>query len=237
MRMTYLISVSVAALIAASGCALAQGTNTQSAPVGKEAPAATKNAPVEKIAPTMNRTEAPDTKANAVNKMGQAEPKSPADIVAPKRAEGDVKRDDTKAKATENKATESKPDMKPNDKAASEMNADKSKAEMKGNPKAASDVKAGGTIGQAAAGSKQLTTEQRATIHTVVKEQKVQPATNVNFAITVGTVVPRTVTFRPVPTEFVTINSGWRGFEYFLVGDRIVIVNPRTLEIVAVVEA
>ena len=238
MRKTFLISVSAAALIAASGCAFAQGPNTQSAPTSQSAQGSTQNGPAEKVAPTMNRSETPDAKAKVEGKMsGQAEQKGPADLAAPKRAEGDVKRDDTKAKAMENKATENKPDMKSNDKAASEMNADKSKAEMKGSPKAASDTKAGVTTGQAAAGSKQLTVEQRATIHTVVREQKVQPATNVNFAITVGTAVPRTMKFYPVPAEFVTINREWRGFEYFLVGDRIVIVNPRTLEIVAVVEA
>jgi Protein of unknown function (DUF1236) len=238
MRKTFLISVSAAALIAASGCAFAQGPNTQSAPANQSAQGSPQNVPAEKIAPTMNRSETPDAKAKVEGKtIGQVEQRGPRDLAAPKHAEGDVKKDDTKAKATENKATENKPDMKPNDKAASEMNADKSKADMKGNPKAASDVKAGATTGQAAAGSKPLTVEQRGTIHTVVKEQRVLPAANVNFAITVGTVVPRTVTFRPVPSEFVTINSAWRGFEYFLVGDRIVIVNPRTLEIVAVVEA
>lgn len=239
MRKTLLISVSAAALIAASGCAFAQGPNSQSAPTSQSGQGSTQNVPAEKVAPTMNRTEAPDAKAKVEGKtIGQAEQKSPADLAGPKRAEGDVKKDDAKAKAMENKATENKPELKPNDKAASEKNADKSKADMKGNPKAASDVKAGGvTTGQAAAGSKQLTVEQRATIHTVVREQRVQPATNVNFAITVGTVVPRSVKFYPVPAEFVTIDREWRGFEYFLVGDRVVIVNPRTLEIVAVVEA
>jgi len=236
MRKTFLISVSAAALIAASGCALAQGPNTQSAPIGQSAQGSPQNVPAEKIAPTMNRSET-DTKAKVGGKTtGQAEQKSPGDLAAPKRAEGDVKKDD-KAKATEKMVIDNKPDMKPNNKAASELNADKSKAEMKGNPKAAGDVKAGATTGQAAAGSKQLTVDQRATIRTVVKEQKVQPATNVNFAITVGTVVPRNIKFYPVPAEFVTIEREWRGFEYFLVGDRIVIVNPRTLEIVAVVEA
>lgn len=238
MRKTFLISVSAAALIAASGCAFAQGPNTQSAPTSQGAQGSTQNVPAEKIAPTMNRSETPDAKAKVEGRtIGRAEQKGPADLAVPKHAEGDVKKNDAKAKATENKAMEGKPELKPNDKAASEMNADKSKAEMKGNPKAASDVKAGVTTGQAAAGSKQLTVEQRTTIRTVVKEQKVQPATNVNFAVTVGTVVPRTMKFYPVPAEFVTIDREWRGFEYFLVGDRIVIVNPRTLEIVAVVEA
>jgi hypothetical protein len=40
-----------------------------------------------------------------------------------------------------------------------------------------------------------------------------------------------------VPTTIVAIEPTWRGFEYFLVGDEIVIVDPRTLEIVAVIPA
>jgi hypothetical protein len=228
-RKTLLFSASAIALITASGCALAQTPAAQSAPTSQNAQGSPQNAPAEKIAPRMNRSETSDTKAKVEGKtVGQAAPKGPADVAVPKHAEGDVKKD---------KATENKPDMKPNDKAASEMNADKSKGDMMSKSKDASDVKAGTTTGQAAAGSKQLTSEQRATIHTVVREQKVQPAANVNFAISVGALVPRTVTFRPVTTEFVTVNPAWRGFEYFLVGDRIVIVNPRTLEIVAVVEA
>ena len=229
MRKTLLVSASAIALITASGCALAQTPTAPSAPNSQNAQSLPQSGPAEKIAPTMNRSDAPDAKAKVEGKtVGQAEQKGGAGAAVPKHAESDVKKD---------KATENKPDMKPNDKAGSEMNADKSKADTMSKSKDASDVKAGATIGQAAAGSKQLTTEQRTTIHTVVKEQKVQPATNVNFAISVGTIVPRTVTFRPVTTEFVTVNPAWRGFEYFLVGDRIVIVNPRTLEIVAVVEA
>jgi len=265
MTKTFLLSVSAAALIAAGGCAFAQGSSNQPSPspAGQSAPAATNSAPAEKIAPTMHRTEAPDTKPNAVNKVGQAEPKAPADVAVPKRAEGDVKKDDTKpnavnkvgqaepkapadvaapkrtesdvkkddtkSKAMENKGAQNKPDMKTNDKAASEINADKSKA--------ASDVKAGVTTGQAAAPVMQLTVEQRATMRTVIREQKVQAPSSVNFSLSVGTIVPRSMTFYPVPAEFITINRDWRGFEYFLIGDQIVIVNPRTHEIVAVVQA
>jgi hypothetical protein len=35
----------------------------------------------------------------------------------------------------------------------------------------------------------------------------------------------------------VEIEPEWRGFEYFLVGDEIVVVDPATLEIVAVLPA
>jgi hypothetical protein len=40
-----------------------------------------------------------------------------------------------------------------------------------------------------------------------------------------------------VPTELVTIYPSWRGYDYFLVGDQIIVVNPRTHDIVAVLDA
>jgi hypothetical protein len=75
------------------------------------------------------------------------------------------------------------------------------------------------TTGQAAAGGK-LSSEQRTKITTVIKSQHVQPVTNVNFAISVGTRVPRNVGFHPLPMEIVTIYPEWRGFEFFLVNTR-----------------
>jgi hypothetical protein len=39
-----------------------------------------------------------------------------------------------------------------------------------------------------------------------------------------------------LPVEIVSIYPNWRGYEMFLVGDQIVVVNPRTLEIVAVLD-
>ena len=53
---------------------------------------------------------------------------------------------------------------------------------------------------------------------------------------TTGVRVPRTVSFHPLPPDVVTIYPEWRGYEYFLVNDRIVVVDPRTLEIVDVID-
>ena len=92
------------------------------------------------------------------------------------------------------------------------------------------------TVGQAGAGAK-LSTEQRTKITTVIRDQHVAPVNNVNFSISVGTRVPRDVSFHPLPAEVVTIYPEWRGYEFFLVRDQIVVVDPRTLEIVAVLEA
>ncbi len=94
----------------------------------------------------------------------------------------------------------------------------------------------GKTVGQAGAGAK-LSTEQRTKITTVIKQQRVAPVTNVNFSISVGTRVPRDVSFHPLPAEIVTIYPDWRGYEFILVRDQIVVIDPSSLEIVAVLDA
>jgi hypothetical protein len=106
---------------------------------------------------------------------------------------------------------------------------------MKSDQKNASG-KAGTTTGQAGAGAK-LSTEQRTTIRTSITKQNIKPVTNINFSISVGTRVPRTVAFHPLPAEVITVYPDWRGYEFFLVNNEIIVVNPRTLEIVAVLDA
>ena len=71
----------------------------------------------------------------------------------------------------------------------------------------------------------------------MIRDQHVERLNNVNFSISVGTRVPRDVRFHPLPAEVVTIYPEWRGYEFILVGDQIVVVDPRTFEIVAVLEA
>jgi hypothetical protein len=83
-----------------------------------------------------------------------------------------------------------------------------------------------------------LTEQQRTRIHEViVKERGAPRANNVNFALTIGSAVPRSVKLVRVPSTIAEIEPAWRDFEYFLVGEEIVIVDPRRMEIVAVVPA
>ncbi|HVI65986.1 MAG TPA: DUF1236 domain-containing protein [Bradyrhizobium sp.] len=58
-------------------------------------------------------------------------------------------------------------------------------------------------------------------------------ATNVNFSINVGTVVPTSVRVVEVPSVIVDIHPEWRRFWYFVVGDEIIIVD-RGYKIVAI---
>ncbi|HEU4659939.1 MAG TPA: DUF1236 domain-containing protein [Pseudolabrys sp.] len=94
------------------------------------------------------------------------------------------------------------------------------------------------TTGQGAAGTRaSLSSEQRTKITTVIKERNVRPVEHVNFNISVGTRVPHSVHLYPLPTEVVTIYPAWRGYEFILVEDQIVVINPHTFEIVAVLPA
>jgi Protein of unknown function (DUF1236) len=87
-------------------------------------------------------------------------------------------------------------------------------------------------------GSVQLSEDQRSQIKTIVgREHGPRLSKNVNFSISVGTRIPRNVHFAVLPEEIVRIVPQYRGFDYFLVEDEIVIVDPRTLEIVAIIPA
>jgi hypothetical protein len=92
------------------------------------------------------------------------------------------------------------------------------------------------TTGQAGAAGK-LSTEQRTQITSVIKEQRVAPVTNVNFSISVGTRVPRDVIFHTLPERVVVIYPEWRRYKFIIVKEQIVIVDPTTYEIVAILEA
>jgi hypothetical protein len=97
------------------------------------------------------------------------------------------------------------------------------------------------TTGQGAASSRasvNLSPEKRTQIHEVfVNERSAPRVDRVDFSVSIGTRVPRSVRFVPVPRTIVEIEPSWRGYDYFLVGDQIVIVDPRSLEIVAIVDA
>ncbi len=96
------------------------------------------------------------------------------------------------------------------------------------------------TTGQGAAGTTSFSVkpETRTRIHEYVVQERNAPRVNSpNFEVSVGVKVPRDTPFRVLPSTIVEIEPAWRGYEYFVIGDQMVIINPRTMEIVAVVDA
>jgi hypothetical protein len=91
--------------------------------------------------------------------------------------------------------------------------------------------------------SASLSTEQRTKIReTVIRESNAPrlARTDLNINLSVGERIPRDrihIRPLPLPATIVEIEPQWRGYEYFLVGDEVVVVDPDTLEIVAVIPA
>lgn len=85
--------------------------------------------------------------------------------------------------------------------------------------------------------STQVTAEQKTKIKSHMGELRAGRVDNVNFSIHVGTVVPRTVELHTLPAAIIEIVPAYRGYKYILVKDEIVIIDPNTLRIVAVIEA
>jgi peptidoglycan hydrolase-like protein with peptidoglycan-binding domain len=80
-----------------------------------------------------------------------------------------------------------------------------------------------------------LNSQQRTRIQqTVLASRNVPRVNNVNFALSVGTAVPSSVRIVDVPSALIEINPQWRGHQYFVVRDEIIIVD-RSRKIVATV--
>jgi hypothetical protein len=76
--------------------------------------------------------------------------------------------------------------------------------------------------------------QQRTRISASLARVDARPLTNVNFSVSVGTVIPRDVKLSPLPADVVEIVPQYRGYDFVLVKDEIVIVDPATYKIVTV---
>ena len=91
------------------------------------------------------------------------------------------------------------------------------------------------TTGRGDAQGASLNSEQRTKIREVVINKKIPKVDKVNFSVNIGARVPRAVRFHPIPVEIVEIHPAWRGYRVVLVGTELLIIDPSTYEIVAIV--
>jgi hypothetical protein len=237
-----------AALLASTGLAGAQGQGGMSKGDGaSSAPAAEQQAPAGKAAP--HNGAAQHERSGATERRSQStEPSGRSETTGQAPRQGETPR-----ASPDKSGSDAGSRTEPTPKASGGT---RSGTETKSGTGAATQEKNGGTVrpgertqsqspstttGQGAAGTRSavsLSTEQRTKIRTVIKEKvHAQPLTKVNFNISVGTKVPRTVHFYPLPAEVVEIHPAWRGYDFVLVEEQIVVIDPRTFEIVAIIEA
>jgi len=235
MRNKLMIGVAAIALVAATGLASAQGNKERAAPPAAGAAGAAKMDQGAK----MNQASPTDQGADKSAQDMKANPETqPSGRAAEEESHGKGKTNKAQAPSKSKNAAEAP--RKTN-------NAAQTAAPSKGGKESTTAEQKGGESGKAAATAKTgggganvtLSADQRARIHKVVINDHNAPrVAHVDFDIRVGTVIPRgKVHYVPVPSTIVEIEPEWRGFVYFLVGDQIVIVEPDTLRIVAVIEA
>jgi hypothetical protein len=82
-----------------------------------------------------------------------------------------------------------------------------------------------------------MSTEQSVKFRETLRGEKAERLTGVQFSISIGDEVPRSVRFHRLPARIVEYAPQYRGFDYILVGDDILIVDPGTHRIVAVIPA
>jgi hypothetical protein len=232
MRNTLLVTVAATALIAGAGLASAQGTGeTREAPgaathepkapggkmdqqpngVPQKAPAPNAQAPM-KPAPT---AQAPAKETPAPTAQAPMKEKPAPTAQAPmKEKPAETAQAPSVAKPAEHggSAQTSEP---PN----SRMAPGTARDETKSGPPAA------------------LSTEQHAKIRDTLRVEKSERLTSVPFSTKVGEAIPGTVHLYVLPVSIMEYAPQYRGYEYILVGDEILIVDPRTLRIVAVIAA
>jgi hypothetical protein len=235
-RKTLLVTAAAAALLAGAGLASAQGTNEnhggpgaaandQKAPRGKmdhqpgsvsqksatptaQAPTKEKPAPTA-LVPVKEKQPAPTVQAPTKEKL------APTAHAPMKEKPGAAQAPGVSQPKTAGQGGDAQTSKSPNPRTAPSVARDETKS---GAPAA-------------------LSAEQHAKIWTTLRGEKTERLTNVPFSTTVGENVPGTVHLYSLPVSILEYAPQYRDYEYILVGDEILIVDPRTLRIVAVIAA
>jgi hypothetical protein len=83
----------------------------------------------------------------------------------------------------------------------------------------------------------QVTQQQKTQIHERLAHFKVERIEHPQFSVRVGVEIPRSVHVEVLPPEIVEIVPEYQGFDYVLVGNEILIIDPYSMQIVAVIPA
>jgi hypothetical protein len=173
-------------------------------------------------------------------------PAEKMDRGSPGEERGSPRQEDQKAsprregqKATPQQEGQKATPQREGQKATPEREGQKAPPEQEGQ-KAAPQREGATQEGRTGGAGAELSTEQRTQVRQTILQSGNVPRVSrseVNINISVGTVVPRSVRLVSLPERIVTIRPAWRGFLYFVVEDEIIVVEPGSLKIVAVISA
>ena len=235
MRNTLLVTVAATALIAGAGLASAQGPGEN-----REAPGAATHepkAPGGKM--DQQPSSVPPQKSQAPNAQAPMKPaptaqapakENPAPTAQAPMKEKPAPTAQAPMKEKPGETAQAPAAVKPQ---AAEHGGNAQTSEPPNSRMAPSTAKDETKSGPPAA----LSSEQHAKIRDTLRIEKSERLTSVPFSTKVGEAIPGTVHLYVLPVSIMEYAPQYRGYEYILVGDEILIVDPRTLRIVAVIDA
>ena len=238
MKRTFLIGVAAGALLAgANVMASAQGMNQQQQPGassgGMERGGAMQQQKGSKGSEQKADQKGLNSRAQAPDKgmsgQAQQEPKAQGQMEDKGKGQKAQKSQaQDQMKGTSGQAQQDQKGQRAQEKSGAQ---DKS-AQSPSSSKSGATAQSGAKGGDKAAS---LSSEQKTKIRTTVLSGSNAPrVTNVNFSVSVGTVVPASVHFATLPPVLVEIFPEWRGYDYIIIDERIVILEPRTRKIVTI---
>jgi hypothetical protein len=221
-RHTLLATVAATALIAGAGLASAQGTGET-----REAPGATTQQPKAPGGKMDQQPNSAPQKSPAPNAQAPMKPaptaQAPAKEIPAPTAQAPMKEKPAETAqapaAAKPQAAEHGGSAQTSEPPNSRMAPGTARDETKSGPPAA------------------LSSEQHAKIRDTLRVEKSERLAKVPFSTKVGEAIPGTVHLYVLPVSIMEYAPQYRGYEYILVGDEILIVDPSTLRIVAVIDA
>jgi hypothetical protein len=240
MKRSFLMSTAAAALLACVGYAFAQTSG------GSQAPGGSSQAP--QASPSQGAPGSSDTKGGAdMKKMPSGSAETKGEMKGEGKSSGAAEmKGDTKHGASESGKSDrtGTAEQQKQDRAQKSGQSTEQQKQSTEQQKQSTEQQKQSTeqqkqnTGTGGAASANLTTEQQTRIRTVIKERSdVKAVTNVNFDISIHATVPRTVHLYALPAAVVEVHPAWRGYEFILVRDEIIVVDPRTMLIVAIIPA
>ncbi len=259
MRKLQLLCTVATGLLLTAGTAGAQGMQNQQHQMPERAPAAQQNAPSEKMGPAIEHGQQKASGHEKSETTGQMRNESPTagqetNENARSKSEGASKegvskqernersnRSGANKQQRERRGTTGQNVQEREGQGAAGRNMQERERQGPAGRNVQERERRGGTeepgrtVGQGAAGGgAKLSREQRTQITTVFRQHHVANPVRINVPVRVGVRVPRSVHFYPVPTQVVTVYPEWRGYDYIFVSGRILIIDPNTYEIVAI---
>jgi len=81
-----------------------------------------------------------------------------------------------------------------------------------------------------------LSLEQVVKLSNVITNENAAPLSNVNFSVSIDSVVPDQISLRPLPSDANEAAPQFSGDSYIVVEELIAIIDPKTRKIVAVLQ-